>query len=359
MFDTFRMLHWGWLLMLPLVWYWALSLPRQRPRPVVLFSNVLNLQKPPVSVWGWVQRVVPWIEAIAISCLVIGLARPQFGESESRISGQGIAIELILDISGSMEAIDFELDERQVNRLAAVKYVVKAFVQGDATLGLRGRPNDQIGVIAFGGFAESRCPLTLDHRAMVSVVDSLQIPRAIRDARGRILNDKSLEEELATAIGDGLALGIDRLKNSRSKSRIAVLLTDGDSNAGAIDPRDAMKLAKQLGIKVYTIGIGQNGVVPVPREDEFGTRMLVPARFTMDETLLKEIASETGGSYFHASDTQGLAAVYSQIDELEKSEVEETKFSRYTEFYPWFVLPGLLLLLVVYGLKRTRLQWLA
>lgn len=164
---------------------------------------------------------------------------------------------------------------------------------------------------------------------------------------------------MATAIGDGLALGIDRLKNARSKSRIAVLLTDGDSNAGAVDPRDAMKLAKQLGIKVYTIGIGQNGVVPVPREDEFGTRMLVPARFTMDETLLKEIAQETGGSYFHASDTQGLAEVYSQIDQLEKSEVEEMQFARYTEAYSWVVLPGIILLCLSYGLRRTRLQWLA
>lgn len=359
MFDSFRLLHWGWLFAIPLVWIGIWYFRKRSTRPVVLFSAVRGLQRPPRSVWTWVHRCVPFTEGIALSCLLIGMARPQWGESESRVSGEGIAIELILDISGSMEAIDFELDERQVNRLAAVKHVVKAFVQGDKELGLRGRPNDPIGVVAFGGFAESRCPLTLDHRAMVSVVDSLQIPRPIRDARGCILNEQSLEEELATAIGDGLALGIDRLKNARSKSRIAVLLTDGDSNAGAVDPRDAMKLAKQLGIKVYTIGIGQNGVVPVPREDEFGTRMLVPARFTMDETLLKEIAQETGGSYFHASDTQGLAEVYSQIDQLEKSEVEEMQFARYTEAYSWVVLPGIILLCLSYGLRRTRLQWLA
>lgn len=354
--EQFRFQAWYWLVLIPLVCFWGYWRQRASAKPSVLFSNIRGLESPPVSVWDYIRWVLPWMEGLSLCLLVIALARPQMGRVETRIYGQGIAIELILDISGSMEALDFELEGQPVNRLDAVKSVVKSFVQGQSDKGLAGRAADQIGLVAFGGYADSRCPLTLDHKALLTIVDDLQVPSVIRDSRGQVINQKALEEELATAIGDGLALGVDQLKNSKAKSRIAVLLTDGDNNAGVVDPREAAKLAKQLGVKVYTIGIGRDGVVPLPRYDAFGGTMLVQARLNFDEKLLKEIAAETGGSYFNASDTSGLADVYRKIDELEKSELEESQYARYRELYSSFLLPGLSLLGLVHLLRHTRFR---
>lgn len=288
--------------------------------------------------------------------LLLAIARPQSGKSESRITGEGIAIELVLDVSGSMEAIDFQLAGTDVNRLEAVKHVISEFVLGSRTSELSGRKDDLIGLVAFGGFADSKCPLTLDHGALVQIMKELSIPRPVRDRSGKIINEQMLQEELATAIGDGVALGVDRLRNSKAKSKVLVLLTDGDNNAGAVDPREAASIAKELGIKVYTIGIGRSGVVPVPREDEFGQRVLVAAQFRIDEELLREMAHATGGEYFHASDSSGLSRVYAQIDRFEKSNFEETKYSEYTELFRWFAGPGFAIVLLVGILKETRFR---
>jgi len=151
-------------------------------------------------------------------------------------------------------------------------------------------------------------------------------------------------------------LGIDRLRNAKARSKVLVLLTDGDNNAGVIEPREAALIAKELGIKLYTIGIGRNGTVPFPQEDEFGRRVLVPAQFRVDEVLLKEMAELTGASYFHASDAAGLTKVYSQIDLLERSEFEESKFSQYTELFRWFTSAGLALVLTVSLMKESRFR---
>ena len=288
--------------------------------------------------------------------MIVGLARPQSGKSESRISGQGIAIELVLDVSGSMEALDFQLNDKEVSRLEAVKYVVSEFILGSRRSGLPGRKNDLVGLVAFCGFADSKCPLTLDHGALVEIVKSLEVPKAIRDRRGKVINQDTLQEELATAIGDGVALGIDRLKDAKAKSKILVLLTDGDNNAGIIEPREAAAIAKELGIKLYTIGIGRNGTVPFPQEDEYGRRVLVGAQFRVDEALLREMGESTGASYFHASNADGLAKVYSQIDQLERSEFEESKFSQYTELFRWFTGTGLAIVMCVYVMKETRFR---
>ncbi len=358
--ESFRFHSWAWLVLLPVVAALCIWLYGKRNKPeALLFSSTEGLAGAPVSPWIYVRRLLPWLEWIGLSLLVIAVARPQLGKSETRISGQGIAIELILDISGSMEAIDFVLGEKEVNRITAVKHVVQEFVRGSRELKLAGRKNDQLGLVAFGGFADSRSPLTLDHDALLDMVEALQIPRPVRDSRGRVMNEEGLQEELATAIGDGLALGIDKLKNSKAKSKVAVLLTDGDNNAGVVDPREAAQMAKQLGVKVYTIGIGQSGVVPLPQYDELGTTIIVPARLNVDEALLQEIAEETGGAYFHASDMEGLAEVYGQIDALEKSELEETQYAQYTELFRWFLVPGLALLGVVHGLLHTRFRWLS
>jgi len=305
------------------------------------------------------QRVHQWMPvlfALGICLMILALARPQSGKSESRILGEGIAIELVLDVSGSMEALDFQLKDKDVSRLEAVKYVVSEFIAGSRSRGLAGRKNDLVGLVAFCGFADSKCPLTLDHGALVEIVKSLEVPKAIRDRRGKIINQESLNEELATAIGDGVALGVDRLKDTTAKSKVLVLLTDGDNNAGVIDPREAAAIAKELGIKLYAIGIGRSGAVPFPQEDEFGRRVLVKAQFRIDEALLKEMSESTGGTYFHASDSDGLAKVYAQIDQLEKSQFEESKFSQYTELFRWFSGASLLLVLGIYVLKETRFR---
>ncbi len=255
-----------------------------------------------------------------------------------------------------MEAIDFQIRDEDVDRLSAVKEVVKEFVLGSVASGLKGRRDDSVGLVAFGGFADSKCPLTLDHGALIDIVNSLEIPKAVRDRRGRVINEQALQEELATAIGDGLALSVSQLKECKAKSKVVILLTDGDNNAGVVDPREAASIAKELGIKVYTIGIGKNGIVRIPREDELGRRILVPAQFRVDEKLLREIADTTGGLYFNAADSQGLTEVYAKIDALEKSQLEETKFAQYHELYPWFVTSGLCLLGLIHCLNATRFR---
>ncbi|HEV3003958.1 MAG TPA: VWA domain-containing protein [Pirellulales bacterium] len=354
--DAFRFYSPLCLLLAPLaaaaVWW------RFRParRPAALFSSVADLKHLPVTMAQRVRRTLPFFYVLALCLLVAALARPQSGKSETRISGEGIAIEIVLDVSGSMEALDFQLQGQDVSRLAAVQHVIRNFVLGSRESGLSGRPDDLIGLVAFGGFADSKCPLTLDHGALVDIVDSLEVPKPVRDGKGRVINAQSLEEELATAIGDGVALAVDRLRGANAKSKVIVLLTDGDNNAGVVAPREAARIAQESGIKLYTIGIGRNGVVPIPQEDDFGNRVLVPAQFRIDEELLGEMAQTGAGQYFHASDSEGLAQVYAQIDTLEKSQFEETKYSEYTELYSWFAGPGLALVLVAGVLAETRLR---
>lgn len=354
--DSFRFYSWLCLLFLPFVAGLVGLRLLTRNVSTVLFSSIATFKTLPVTWMQRIRRTLPWCYGAGLMLLTIALARPQAGKSEFRMNGEGIAIEIVLDVSGSMEALDFELDGQNVNRLEAVKHVITNFVLGSDDGKLAGRKDDLIGVVAFGGFADSKCPLTLDHGALVDIIDSLQIPKPVRDDQGRILNAESMQEELATAIGDGVALAADRLRDTNSKSKVMVLLTDGDSNAGAIEPREAATIAKELGIKVYTIGIGRNDVVPVPQEDEFGRTVLVPARFRIDEELLREIAQTTGGNYFHASNSQGLAEVYSEIDRLEKSRVEETKYSEYTELFRWFAGSGLALIVAVNILLETRFR---
>jgi Ca-activated chloride channel family protein len=345
-----------WLILAPLaacaLWW------RFRPaaRPAAVFSSVTDLKGLPVTLAQRLKRLLPYLYGLGLCLVIAGMARPQAGKAEARISGQGIAIELVLDISSSMEAIDFQLEGHDVSRLEAVKHVVQEFVLGSRSSGLSGRPDDLLGLVAFGGFADSKCPLTLDHGALVDIVQGLETPKPIRDREGRVINAEALREEMATAIGDGVAVGVDRLRGAKAKSKVLILLTDGDSNAGVVDPREAARIAAESGIRLYTIGLGRSGMVPVPQEDEFGRRVLVPARFRIDEELLREMAETGLGRYFHASDSLGLAQVYAEIDKLEKSKLEETKYSEYTELFPWFAGPGLFVVLLIGVLIETRFR---
>lgn len=356
--DAFRFFSPLWFAALPLVLAALWRAHAARQKPAAIFSSVADLKGLPVTLAQRLKRLLPFAYGLALLLLVAGLARPQIGRSESRVFTEGIAIEMALDISGSMRAIDFDLNGKTCDRLEAVKYVVKNFVTGSKELNLNGRASDLVGVVAFGGFADSKVPLTLDHGALLDIVQALQVPKIERDRRGNILNEATLREDLATAIGDGLALGIERLKNSSAKSKVLILLTDGDNNAGVIDPVEAANLAKELGIKIYAIGIGQTGVAPVPAEDEYGQRVLTRQRFKLDEELLKKIAEIGGGKYFNAKNTASLASVYGEIDRLEKSKTEETRYTEYRELYPWLVLPGFALIVLVTLLQATRFRTL-
>ncbi len=345
-----------WLIVAPIALAALWWRHRRGRRPSAVFSSVADLKGLPVTMAQRIRRALPYAYGVGIALVVIGLARPQAGKAESKIRGQGVAIEMVLDVSGSMEAIDFQLNGQDVSRLEAVKHVIEEFVLGSRSSGLPGRPDDLIGLVAFGGFADSKCPLTLDHGALVDIVRGLEVPRPIRDSRGRVINADALKEELATAIGDGVAAGVDRLRGAKAKSKVLILLTDGDSNAGVVDPREAARIANESGIRVYMIGIGRNGTVPIPQEDAFGNRVLVPAQFRIDEELLREMADTGHGKYFHASDSEGLTEVYAEIDKLEKTELEESKYSEYTELFRWFAAPGLALVFLVGLFSETRFR---
>ena len=282
---------------------------------------------------SWRQRLsrLPAVLlALALVMLVTSLARPRTPQRETRVTRDGIAIMMVVDLSSSMDARDMVEEDRSINRLDVTKDVFRDFVLGtDRTAG-RGRGDDLIGIVTFAGYADSLCPLTLDHGNLVNIVKDLEIV--------------SQPQEDGTAMGDGLGLAVERLRRSKAKSRIAILLTDGVTNAGVIDPLKAADLANQCDIKVYCIGAGTRGVAPTPAIDFFGRTTLVPRPVDIDETTLKQIAEKTGGRYFRAVDKEALANIYREIDTLERTEVTEVKYLQYTEHFPYFVGAGLGLL---------------
>lgn len=333
--------------------YWTVRAGRPA---AVLYSSVQLLKGLPVTWALRVKRLLPWVRMAGLLLIVLALARPQRGLQEFRIRTEGIAIEMCLDRSGSMQALDFELDRQRVNRLAAVKRVFRDFVAGHGRL--PGRPDDLIGLIAFGGFAEAKAPLTLDHGALLQLLDTVEIAKPVRDAQGRIINEQLLEEEMATAIGDALTVAVDRLKDVKAKSKVIILLSDGENTAGVIEPLEGAKAAQAFGIKVYTIGVGTTGRAPFPAIDPFGREVLVAQEVRLDEETLQAIADTTGGKYFAAKDTQALVNVYGAIDQLEKTATEGRLYTEYRELYPWFLLPGLGLVLVEVVFAATRFRTL-
>jgi Ca-activated chloride channel family protein len=261
---------------------------------------------------------------------------------------------MCIDRSGSMQAMDFEVDRQRVNRLQAVKDVFRDFVAGSGRLA--GRPDDLIGLVSFGGYAESKSPLTLDHGALLQVLDSVEIPRPVEDSRGRVINQALYEEEMATAVGDAVVLAVDRLKDAQAKSKVIILLSDGENTAGAVSPEEAAEVAKTLGIKVYTIGVGSTGQAPFPAIDSFGQHVFIAQTVRLDEETLKMLAATTGGEYFNARDTQALQEVYAEVDQLEKTISEGRLYTEYRELYQRFMLPGLGLVCLELVLASTRFR---
>jgi Ca-activated chloride channel family protein len=314
-------------LLLPAIAWWYRGSYRTHYAPITM-SNIAMFKGQ--SSWrGRARALLPILRAIAFTCLVVALARPQRLLSEENVEADGIDIIVAADLSSSMLAQDFEPD-----RLTVVKKVAADFVQK--------REFDRIGLVVFSGEAFTQCPLTTDHKVVQDFLDNLQ---------SGLLQD-------GTAIGMGLATAVNRLKDSPAKSKIIILMTDGVNNSGYFKPEDAMALAKTLGIKVYTIGVGSTGeaMSPVGRRADgkyvFG---LVPVE--IDEPLLQNIANTTGGKYYRATNTKELEQIYSEIDRLEKSRIDVTSIKRRSEAFANWVLAALCLvaleLLLRYTIFRT------
>lgn len=354
--NVFRFHDPLWFLLLVPVLAATVWSMRRRRNGTVLYSSVAFFRELPPTMAQHVKPMLPWVRFGGLMLLVVALARPQEGEEESRIQSQGIAIQMCLDRSGSMRGLDFQIEGKNVTRLEAVKQVFQDFVTGKD--GLSGRPDDLIGLIAFGGFVDNLCPLTLDHSALVETTRNLRIAEPIYNSRGEIVNQEILAEEQQTAIGDAVAAGVDRLKQTKAKSKVLILLSDGENTSGILTPEESAEIAKAHGIKVYTIGVGTSGQVPVQVTDALGRRRLQYQQMELDEATLKMLAEKTGGTYFHATDTEALKEVYASIDELEKTEVDSQVYSHYRDLFPFALLPGLCLVFMEVGLSATRFRTL-
>lgn len=313
------------LLLIPLVVYFATRKRRERS---VGYSSLELLLGAGLEAGVWKRYGRIFLRILVLVLIIVGIARPQTGRSQHTIHTEGVDIMLVLDTSGSMQAQDF----KPKNRLHVAKEVVKEFVGK--------RQHDRIGLVVFAAQAVTQCPLTLDYPVLTNLIDDV---------------DMGMLED-GTAIGVALATAANRLKKSEAKSRVVVLLTDGQNNSGTIDPTTAAKVAAALGIKVYTIGVGTKGRAPMPVDDPIFGKRMIAVEVNLDEETLTKIAEITDGEYFRATDREELVEIYERIDELEKTKVESETYTKYTDRFSWFVLPavGFFLLELVLGQGYLR-----
>jgi Ca-activated chloride channel family protein len=316
---------------------------RRRISRGILFSPVSRL---PVRTATWRTRIAGVFPALFVLGLVLGivsLSRPQTVFSLSHRKTDAVAMEMVVDTSGSMKALDLSVKTatgmQYRTRLDVIKEVFADFVSR--------RPDDLIGLVSFGGYASTRAPLTADHEALLHVLKGVEIIDPTTDRNGQAIDP----EEALTAIGDALATACARLRDVEVKSRIVVLLTDGVSNAGIIKPEEAMKAAEKLGIKVYTIGVGSTGRAPFLATDMLGRRRIIDSWVELDEPLLRKIARTTGGRYFNVKNRKGIEEAMEEIDKLEKTEIERNIYNQYNELFPWFLGPALGLIVLGTGLN--------
>ena len=308
------------------------SVLRKQDLPSLRFSSgdLVRGLKPTLKITLYKGMMLLRIAAFIF--LVTALSRPQQMLEESKIVSEGIDIVLALDTSTSMLAEDFKLGGERANRLDAVKNVVSEFISN--------RHSDRIGIVAFASRAYTVSPLTLDYGWLMQNLDRVTI--------GMI--------EDGTAIGSGMSSALNRLKDTEAKEKVIILLTDGRNNAGKISPLTAAEAAEALKIKIYTIGAGTKGLAPYPAEDFFGNRIYRQVKIEIDEESLQKIARKTGARYFRATDTESLKKIYEEIDELEKTPIEEKGYTEYRELFHLFLIPGLLLLIIEIILRNTVLR---
>ena len=320
------------LVALPFLALVSLQIWKDRKPPALRYAKV-ELARPGMGGNSWrkvARMALPLARLLALFLIIFGLPRPQIVNAQQVVKGEGVDIALALDISGSMASLDFEPN----NRLDAAKLVIEDFITK--------RPYDRIGVTVFASEAFSQSPLTVDHNVVSRLLDRLDLA-----------TDMNIDD--GTAIGLGLANAANMLKDTQAESKVVILLTDGVNNAGQIDPLTAAEAASILGIKVYTIGMGKPGQVPIPQQTLFGEQVVM-AESQLDEATLQQIAEITGGQFFRAYDTAELAQVYDEINRLEKSDIEIQTYNRYQELAGWLLLPAILLLLAEILVRKTVLR---
>jgi Ca-activated chloride channel family protein len=322
--------EWFWLLaLLPLVMLWR---GRRGPVAAVEYSDVGLAREVARSSRSRIGNIMWLLPLLAGVLMIVGLARPQRGHSRTEVTANGIDIVLGLDVSGSMQALDFEIDGQRLNRIEVVKSVVAKFIEQ--------RPNDRIGLIAFAGAPYLVSPLTLDHDWLQQNLERVNIGAG----------------DDGTAIGSAIAASVNRLRTTQAKSKVVILLTDGMNNTGKISPLSAAEAAKALGVKIYTIGVGVRGKAPIPVKDEAGNMHMIMAKVDVDEKTLQAVADETGGKFYRATDTDSLQRIYGEINTLERSPATVQKFEHYDELYPYALIPSLAILALGSLLQQTRFR---
>lgn len=313
------------LLLLPvMIWWYRSRIPKSAPAVKVSSNTVYKYTRS----WRTGMRHLPFLlRILTVMLLIIAIANPGKKNEEQLVSGEGMDIMLCMDVSGSMLAQDF-----QPNRLEAMKQVAATFVDQ--------RKTDRIGLVIFAGESFTACPLTSDKSVLKA---------QIFNANGNYLAD-------GTAIGDGLATSVERLRGSSAKSKIIIFLTDGEDQGGRLDPLAAKELARNFGIRVYTIGMGTEGFAPAPQQLQSGEIIMQQQKVNLNESLLRDIAAETGGLYFRARDNSSLQKIYTEIDKLEKSTIEISVLTRYEERFLWLAIIAAAILILEIVLKSTLLK---
>lgn len=321
---------WAFLLLLP----WAGAVWRiwrkTRTKGIVFASAQMKFATLKPSLRQRVCQALPLLFLLGALALIIGAAGPRSLLSREVRSADALAVMMAVDVSGSMRALDLSEGRNDVTRLDVVKRVFREFVEQ--------RPEDLIGLVSFGGYASVRSPLTADHRALLHVLSGVSIPgeNGSTDDRGLPVT----QEELMTAIGDGLAVSLMRIKEAEPKTKIVILLSDGESNAGAVTPLEAAKAAADLGVRVYTIGVGSTGLTKVRAKDFYGRDVLTQMQSVLDEETLKQIAELTGAKYANVREPDQLKAFLEQVAALETTQVERQIYARYASHATIWVVSG-------------------
>jgi Ca-activated chloride channel family protein len=318
------------LLLLPLL---AWLKGRRGAPPAFVYSSVQlvrGVQNLTRTRAGGFLMILRWL---VLALFIMALAQPRLTRSTTEVKASGIDIVAALDLSGSMISEDFVVHGQRVNRVDMAKSVLKTFIDK--------RPNDRIGLVVFAAQAFIATPLTLDHDYLQDDLARLEI--------GAINSD-------ATAIGDALTTAVNRLRDLKSKSKIVILATDGENNSGKVEPLVAAEAAAALGVKIYTVGIGEQGQAPMPAQDMFGRKTYRMVPVDVDEETLQKIADKTGGKYYRADNAEKFKQIYDEIDKLEKTEAVVNKYTEYKELFPWLVMAGLTLLLIELVLGQTAFR---
>ncbi len=321
---------WFWLLtLLPLVLLWR---GRRGPVAAIEYSDVSLARDVARRGRSRIGFLIWMLPILACALMIVGLARPQRSHARTEVTANGIDIVLGLDVSGSMQALDFQIDNRRVNRIEVVKSVVSKFIDE--------RPDDRIGIIAFAGAPYLVSPITLDHDWLQQNLERVTVGGT----------------DDGTAIGSAIAAGVNRLRLTSAKSKLIILLTDGVNNTGKISPIAAAEAARVMGVKIYTIGVGVRGDAPIPVRDAAGNARLIMAKVDVDERTLQAVADETGGKFYRATDTDSLQKIYEQINRFEKTAQTVQKFEHTEELYRWALVPALGILGLSLLLQQTRLR---